>query len=94
MDREELKVKAIELIDDAADKIDTLKQKKEAAKARVEAEYEEAIGKLKAKKLEIEAQKDRMENAAEEEWEDIKSTFSDAADSFREGFKKLGHLFD
>ncbi|MDX1333676.1 MAG: hypothetical protein R3252_11640 [Robiginitalea sp.] len=94
MDREELKVKASELIDDAASKIDALKQKKEAAKARVEAEYEEAIGKLKAKKMEIEAQIDRMEDAAEDEWEDIKKTFSDASDSFREGFQKLGHLFD
>lgn len=82
------------MIDEAAAKIDTLKEKKEAAKKRVESEYNEAIDKLKAKKSEIEAQIDRMEDAADDEWEDIKKTFSDASDSFREGFRKLGHLFD
>ena len=94
MDKEKLKAKASELIDEAASKIDTLNAKKEAAKARIESEYNEAIDKLKAKKTEIEAQIDKMDDAAEDEWEDIKNTFSDASDSFREGFQKLKHLFD
>lgn len=94
MDKDELKSKAGEMIDEADAKIDTLKTKKDEAKKRVESQYNEAIEKLKAKRSEIEAQIDRMDDAADDEWEDIKKTFSDASDSFREGFQKLSHLFD
>jgi hypothetical protein len=36
---------------------------------------------------------DKLENAVEDKWEEVKAAFNESAPSFREGFARLGKIF-
>ncbi|MDF1516900.1 MAG: hypothetical protein P1P79_03045, partial [Lutibacter sp.] len=73
-----------------ADKLDA---KKDNVKEKAKAEYKELMTDLKSKKADLQAKYKKLENATEDKWGDVKKTFSNAADSFEEGFSKIGSLF-
>lgn len=92
-DREIFKKKAKESIDDIFAKIDKLDAKKDNVKEKAKAEYKELMVDLKSKKTDLQAKYKKLENATEDKWGEVKKTFSVAADSFEEGFSKIGSLF-
>lgn len=94
MNKEELKAKAYEALDEAKAKIQELDAKKDALSAELKAEFEEKIGELKAKKEELSVKLDALEDDAEDKWEEIKDIVGDSLASFKEGFRNLGRLFD
>jgi uncharacterized protein YukE len=93
MDRETFKNNAKKNIDEIFAKIDELEAKKDEATGEAKAEYQEKLLELKAKKEELQAKYNKLVNASEENWEEVKNTFSSAAESFNEGFSKIGKLF-
>jgi peptidoglycan hydrolase CwlO-like protein len=92
-DREIFKKKAKKNIDEIFGKIDKLEAKKDNVTEKAKAEYKELMADLKSKKADLQAKYKKLENATEDKWEDVKKTFSNAADSFEEGFSKIGSLF-
>jgi uncharacterized protein YdcH (DUF465 family) len=93
MDREKFQSKAKKTIDEIFDKIEELEVKKNKAVGKTKAGYEENIAELKVKKLELQARYDKLAEATEENWEEVKEAFSSALDSFKEGFSKIASLF-
>ncbi|MDA3892372.1 MAG: hypothetical protein PF517_11975 [Salinivirgaceae bacterium] len=93
MNKENFKNKAKKSIDDIFAKIDALEAKNDKVKGDAKAEYEENLSNLKAKKKELQAKYDGLDSASDEKWEEVKSTFSSATDSFKEGFSKIATLF-
>jgi lipid II:glycine glycyltransferase (peptidoglycan interpeptide bridge formation enzyme) len=93
MERELFKEKAKESIDAIFAKIDELEARKDQAIAHAKLEYEEKLTELKAKKAELVACYDKLTEATEDNWEEVKETFSSASESFREGFSKIASLF-
>lgn len=73
-------------------KIDTLEVKKDKVKGDTKAEFEEILNNLKTKNKELQVKYDALVNASDEKWEEVKSTFSSATDSFKEGFSKIVSL--
>ncbi len=92
MNKEDFKKKAKKSIDDIFAKIDELEAKKDKVKEDAKAEYEEKLNNLKTKRKELQAKYDALNNASDEKWEDVKSTFSSATDSFKDGFSKIASL--
>jgi chromosome segregation ATPase len=76
------------------EKLAEVKAKKEKALEVVKSEYDEKIVDLKTKKDELLARYDRLAEATEENWEEVKDAFSSASESFKEGFRKIASLFD
>lgn len=93
IDREIFKKRAKKSIDNIFAKIDKLDVKKDMVKEKAKAEYKEIMADLKSKKADLQAKYKKLENATEDKWEEVKKTFSVAADSFEEGFSKIGSLF-
>ncbi len=91
-DRETFQKKAKESIDGIFAKIDKLDAKKDNVKEKAKAEYKELTADLKSKKADLQVKYNKLENATEDKWEEVKKTFSNAADSFEEGFSKIGSL--
>jgi uncharacterized coiled-coil DUF342 family protein len=92
MNKENFKKEAKKSIDDVFAKIDELEAKKDKVKEDAKAEYEEKLKNLKTKRKELQAKYDALVNASDEKWEEVKSTFSSATDSFKEGFSKIASL--
>jgi len=92
MKKEEFKKEAKKSIDDFFAKIDKLEAKKDKAEGDAKAEYEEKLNALKGKKKELQAKYDELANASDEKWEEVKSAFSSANDSFRESLSKIASL--
>lgn len=92
MNKEDFKNKAKISIDDIFAKIDALEEKKDKVKGDAKATYEEKLNNLKTKKKELQAEYDLLINASDDKWEEVKSTFSSATDSFKEGFLKIASL--
>ncbi len=92
MDKEDFKNKAKKSIDDIFEKINELEAKQDKVKEHIKAEYEEKLNILKTKKKELQAKHEELFNASDEKWDEVKSTFSSAADSFKEGFSKIASL--
>jgi chromosome segregation ATPase len=92
MNKKDFKTKAKKSIDDIFAKIDALEAKNDKVKGDAKAEYEENLSNLKAKKKELQAKYDGLDSASDEKWEEVKSTFSSATDSFKEGFSKIASL--
>lgn len=92
MSKEDFKKKAKKGIDDIFAKIDELEAKKSKVEGDVKAEYEEKLNHLKTKKKELQAKHDELVIASDEKWEEVKSAFSSATDSFKEGFSKIASL--
>jgi hypothetical protein len=93
MDKENFKNKAKQSIDDIFAKIDELEAKKDKAIGEAKIEYEKRILELKSKKVELQAKYNKLVNASDENWEEVKNAFSSASDSFKEGFSKIASLF-
>ncbi|MFA6713406.1 MAG: hypothetical protein WCR82_05950 [Bacteroidales bacterium] len=93
MDRETFKNKAKESINEIFAKIDKLELKKDNAVGKVKEEYEETLTDLKVKKVELQKKYDKLMTSTEENWEEVKESFSSASDSFNEGFSKIGSIF-
>jgi len=93
MDRTEFKNKAKASIDDIFAKIDEMEAKKNSISEDLKHEYEETLFSLRLKKAELQLKYDEMLNAKEEKWEEVKTVFSSASESFKEGFSRLATLF-
>lgn len=93
MDRAEFKTKAKASIDDIFAKIDELEARKNSISEELRHDYEETLFSLRLKKAELQARYDDMLNAKEEKWEEVKTVFSSASESFKEGFARLATLF-
>ncbi|MDA3815989.1 MAG: hypothetical protein PF486_01345 [Prolixibacteraceae bacterium] len=92
MNKADFKKEAKKSIDAIFAKIDELEAKKDKVNGDAKAEYEEKLNNLKTKKKELQAKYDALVNASDEKWEEVKSAFSSAADSYKEGFSKIASL--
>ena len=93
MNRNEFQKKAKQQIDELFVKIDELEAKSDKLSDKAKAEVDEKISGLSKKKHELEAKYEELKNASDDKWEEVKSTFSAASASFKEGLSKLGSLF-
>jgi len=94
MEREEFKEKAKKSIDDLFVRIEKLEAKMNQVKADAKVEYKEEIDALRQKKEEMQGLLDKVENAVEDKWEEVKAAFNESAPSFKEGFSRLGKIFN
>jgi hypothetical protein len=94
MEREEFKEKAKQSIDDLFVKIEKLEAKMKLAKAEARVKYKDEIDELRQKKAEMQNVLDKVENAVEDKWEEVKAAFNESAPSFREGFARLAKIFN
>ena len=93
MEREEFKEKAKQSIDDLFVQIEKLEAKMKKAKADAKIKYKDEIDELRQKKAEMQSVLDKVENAVEGKWEEVKAAFNESAPSFKEGFARLGKIF-
>jgi hypothetical protein len=94
MEREEFKEKAKQSIDDLFIQIEKLEAKMKQAKADAKVKYKDEIDELRQKKAEMQSVLDKVENAVEDKWEEVKAAFNESAPSFKEGFARLARIFD
>ena len=92
MNKEEFKARANQRIDEISAKINEIKAEKESVKSDAKEEFQESIKELESKKVDLQSNYYALLNATDEKWEEVKSAFSEAADSFKEGFSKLSAL--
>jgi len=92
MNKEDFKKEAKKGIDDIFAKIDAVEAKISKVEGDAKAEYEEMLNNLKTKKKELQAQYNELASTSDEKWEEVKSTFSSATDSFKEGLSKIASL--
>jgi len=92
MNKEEFKKQARISLDTIFATIDELEAKKDKVTRVAKAEYEEKLNNFKTEKKVLQAEYDGLVNASDEKWEQVKSTFSSATDSFKEGFTKIASL--
>ena len=93
MEREEFKQKAKQSIDDIFARIEKLEAKMDKAKADARVKYKDEIDELNRRKMEMQSMLDKVENAVEYKWEEVKAAFNESAPSFKEGFSRLGKIF-
>jgi phage host-nuclease inhibitor protein Gam len=93
MEREEFKVKAKQTIDDLFVHIDKLEAKMNKAKASSKEKYKTEIDELKLKGAELQSKYDKLEDAMEDKWEEVKAAFQESIPSFKQGFSVLGRIF-
>lgn len=94
MEREEFKEKAKQSIDDLFVQIEKLEAKMKQAKADARVKYKDEIDELRQKKAEMQYLLDKVENAVEDKWQEVKAAFNESAPSFKEGFARLAKIFD
>lgn len=93
MNKEEFKEKAKNQIDHLFDEIDDLEKKKDNAEATMKSKYDNQIEQLKQKKFTLQQKYTRLENAAEDKWDEAKDAFSEATEDFKAGLSKVGEVF-
>lgn len=93
MEREEFKQKVKQSIDDIFARIEMLESKMVKAKADAKLKYKDEIEELKKKKAELQSQYDKLEDAMEDKWEEVKNALTESAGSFKQGFSTLGKIF-
>jgi len=93
MDRDTFKENAKKSIDEIFAKIDELEAKKTQAKAEVKEKYEKKIAELKLIKNDLQAKYDDLLNTSEDEWEEVKHSFSTSFDYLKKGIRELVSLF-
>lgn len=93
MDKESFKKRAQKSLNDLFAKIDELEAKKDKVKADSKAEYEKQLSRLKLQKDNLQAKYNELIKASDEKLEEVKTAFSSAADSFKEGISKISSLF-
>jgi vacuolar-type H+-ATPase subunit D/Vma8 len=62
--------------------------------SELKAEFDEKIKTLKAKGEELKQKIGSYEDEGEDKWDEVKEVLIDSMDSFKQGFVKLGKLFD
>jgi len=93
MEKQEFKEKAKKRIDEIFAKIDELEASKDKVKDDFREKYNESIADLKKKKDVLIARYNELDEAKDSKWAEVKDAFSDASDSFKEGFSKLTSIF-
>ncbi len=93
MKKQEYQQEAKNFIDDVFAKIDELETKKDKIVGEAKFEYEKKIIMLKSKEKDLQEKYDDLINASDDKWEEVKSAFSSATDSFKEGLSKIKSLF-
>jgi len=94
MERNEYRENVKKTIDEIFDQIEVLKAKADNASEKVKQEYNEKIKELELLRNQMESKLDELANTAENKWDEVKETVNSSLESFKEGFKKLGSLFD
>jgi hypothetical protein len=92
MERENFKIEAKKSIDVIFKKIEDLEATKDGIKESVKAKYDEKLSELKHQKNDLQAKHDELAVASDDKWEEVKTAFSSAKNSFKEGFSKIGSL--
>ena len=94
MNRQEFKEKAKKTLDNVFAKIEKIENKSQNVSEKVKSEFNEEIAELKMEKARLEKKFHDLENSSEEQWEKSKAVFNESANSFKEGFEKLGKLIN
>lgn len=94
MERNEYRENVKKAIDEIFDQIEALKVKADNASEKVRQEYQEKIKELELLRNQMEAKLDELANTADSKWDKMKEVLDSSLQSFKEGFKKLGKLFD
>lgn len=94
MERNEYRENVKKTIDETFDQIEALKVKADNASEMVRQEYQEKIKELELLRNQMEAKLDELANTADSKWKEMKEILDSSLQSFKEGFKKLGKLFD
>jgi predicted nuclease with TOPRIM domain len=89
MDKETFKQNAKNGIDELFDAIERVQERANIVGEEAKVRFNETLVELREKKKDIQAKYDELENTSDEKWEEVKSTFSSAFDSFKEGLKKI-----
>ena len=89
MDKETFKQNAKNSIDEIFDAIERIQEKASIVEGEAKVRFEQNLVELKAMKKDIQTKYSKLDNASEEKWEEVKNAFSTAAESFKEGFKKI-----
>jgi len=92
MDKETFKQNAKKSIDEIFDAIERIQEKASIVEGEAKVRFEQTLVELQAKKKELQTKYDKLDNASEEKWEEVKNAFSSASESFKEGFKKITSL--
>lgn len=94
MERNEYRENVKRAIDEIFDQIEALRDKADKASDKVRQEYSERIKELESLRNQMESKLDELADTADNKWDDVKETVNSSLESFKEGFKKLGKLFD
>jgi len=89
MDKETFKQNAKKGIDEVFEAIDRVQERANVVEDEAKIKLNERLVELKAKKEELQAKYHELDTTSEERWEEVKTAFSSAFDSFKEGFKKI-----
>ena len=100
MDKEKFKKEALQTIDKLFAMIDELEEKKAKIEEKkgeaydqLKEEYDEKMAELKLKKEDLMMKYRKLQDSADDEWDDVKMAFSAASESFKDGFSKLASIF-
>jgi ElaB/YqjD/DUF883 family membrane-anchored ribosome-binding protein len=94
MNREEYREKVKKAIDEIFDQIDKLSAKAENASGKVRQEFEGRIKELEQLRDQMVEKMEEFADSTDSKWEEVKETVNSSLDSFKEGFKKLGSIFE
>ena len=89
MDRETFKQNAKNSIDEIFDAIERIQERANVVQGEAKVRFEQNLVELKAKMNDLQARYNKLDNASDEKWEEVKNAFSSASESFKDGFKKI-----
>ena len=93
MDRNEVKEKSKQVIDNIFNQIDELGKKKNSTQSKIGEEYYNLIDKLNFKKDELKMKYETLKNASDEKWEEAKQSFDASLEYFKKGITELSAIF-
>lgn len=94
MERNEYRENVKKDIDEIFDQFEALRAKADNACDKVRQEYQKKIKELELLRNQMEAKLDELVNTTDNKWKETKEIINSSLQSFKEGFKKLGKLFD
>ena len=80
MDRETFKQNAKNSIDGIFDAIERIQERANVVQGEAKVRFEQNLIDLKAKQKELKAKYNKLENASDEKWDEVKNAFSSASD--------------
>lgn len=93
MNKQELKARANQEIDELSAKLNELKAKKAEVQEGAQEKYETLIQQISDRKSAAENQLDALKEASEERWDEAKKSFNAAQEDFKSGIKELSEIF-